>query len=146
MLKGVSVTRRKRLKPAEITTSRIRGSPACAPRHNQTSYDREQGVHSSVENESYTRPTGFKLSFNLSWAKGSTIIHVPSLAKDGRTCAAAPVGSPMSCRQSNTTTKVSLLGTQLAMHDCPIVSDWCVVRLQASRIFRNGSSLPPVFD
>jgi hypothetical protein len=49
MLKGVSAARRKRLKPAEVTTSRIRFSPAYAPRHNPPSCEREQGVHSSVE-------------------------------------------------------------------------------------------------
>ena len=51
MLNGVSVARRKRLKPAEVTTSRMRASPDCAPRQSPTSCDRDEGVHSSVENE-----------------------------------------------------------------------------------------------
>src|SRR6185369_588750 len=51
ILKGVSVARRKRWKPAVDTTLWIRASPACAPRHIPTSCDREHGVHSSVENE-----------------------------------------------------------------------------------------------
>ena len=59
MLNGVSAARRKRLNPAEVTTSRMRASPACAPRHSPTSCDREHGVHSGAENEYITRPTGF---------------------------------------------------------------------------------------
>ena len=51
ILKGVSVARRKRLNPADRTTSSIRFSPACAPRHRPTSCDREHGVHSRVEKE-----------------------------------------------------------------------------------------------
>ena len=51
MLKGVSAARRNRLKPAEVTTSRIPFSPDCAPRHNPTSCEREHGVHNSVEKE-----------------------------------------------------------------------------------------------
>jgi len=51
MLKGVSVARLKRLNPAELTTLRMFDSPACAPRHNPTSWDREQGVQSNVEKE-----------------------------------------------------------------------------------------------
>jgi hypothetical protein len=51
MLKGVSVARRNRLKPAFVTTSRIRASPDCAPMHSPTSWDREHGVHRSVEKE-----------------------------------------------------------------------------------------------
>ena len=35
----------------------------------------------------------------------STIIQVPSPSSVSRTCAAAPTGSPMSCRQSNTHTR-----------------------------------------
>ena len=38
-------------------------------------------------------------------AKGSTTIHVPSSASCERTCAAAPTGSPMSCRASKTQTR-----------------------------------------
>jgi hypothetical protein len=51
MLNGVSVALRKRLNPALDTTSRIRFSPDCAPRHSATSCEREHGVHSNVENE-----------------------------------------------------------------------------------------------
>ncbi len=51
MLNGVSVARRNRLNPAVVTTSRMRDSPAWAPRHNPTSCDREHGVHSKVEKE-----------------------------------------------------------------------------------------------
>ena len=43
-LKGVSVARRKCLKPPLVTTSRIRASPACAPRHMPTSCARDAGV------------------------------------------------------------------------------------------------------
>ena len=50
-LNGVSVARRNRVNPAAVTTSRMRASPACAPRHNPTSCEREQGVQSRVENE-----------------------------------------------------------------------------------------------
>jgi len=49
MVKGVSLTRRNRLKPALVTTSRMRASLACAPRASPTSQDSEAGVHSSVE-------------------------------------------------------------------------------------------------
>src|SRR5271165_848420 len=48
MLKGVSVARRKRLKPALVATSRMLASPDCAPRHSPTSCDREQGVTSAL--------------------------------------------------------------------------------------------------
>jgi len=47
----VSAARRKRLKPAAVTTSRMRFSPDCAPRHSATSCAREQGVHNRVEKE-----------------------------------------------------------------------------------------------
>src|ERR1700733_2740233 len=51
MLNGVSAARRKRVKPAAVTTSLIRASPAWAPSASPTSCDSEAGVHSSVENE-----------------------------------------------------------------------------------------------
>ena len=50
-LNGVSAARRKRVKPAAVTTSRMRFSPDCAPRQSATSCEREQGVHNNVENE-----------------------------------------------------------------------------------------------
>jgi hypothetical protein len=50
-LNGVSAARRKRLNPAAVTTSRIRFSPDCAPKHNATSCEREQGVHNRIEKE-----------------------------------------------------------------------------------------------
>ncbi len=65
MLNGVSVARRKRVNPARVTTSRMRASPAWAPKHRPTSCDREHGVHSKVEKEQYTGPTGFRLSLQL---------------------------------------------------------------------------------
>lgn len=49
MLKGVSLTRRKRVMPAAVTTSRILASPAWAPRASPTSCDSDAGVHSRVE-------------------------------------------------------------------------------------------------
>jgi len=49
-LKGVSAARRKRVKPAAVTTSLILASPAWAPSASPTSWDSEAGVHSSVEN------------------------------------------------------------------------------------------------
>ncbi|RZU41338.1 hypothetical protein BDD14_2854 [Edaphobacter modestus] len=50
-LKGVSAARRKLLKPPEETTSRIRASPACAPRARPTSCEREAGVQIMVDAE-----------------------------------------------------------------------------------------------
>src|SRR5207248_11502228 len=50
LLNGVSATRRNRVKPAAVTTSRIRASPACAPSASPTSCESEAGVHSRVEN------------------------------------------------------------------------------------------------
>src|ERR1700728_758931 len=51
MLNGVSAALRNRVKPAVVTTSLIRASPAWAPSASPTSWDSEAGVHSSVENE-----------------------------------------------------------------------------------------------
>ncbi len=48
-LKGVSVARRKRVKPPAVTTSRSRASPACAPSPNPTSCASEAGVQTMVE-------------------------------------------------------------------------------------------------
>jgi len=48
-LKGVSVARRNRVNPPDVTTVRRRASPAWAPRHKPTSWAREHGVHSGVE-------------------------------------------------------------------------------------------------
>lgn len=48
-LKGVSIARRKRVKPPWCTTSRSRASPAWAPRHNPTSCERDAGVQTSVD-------------------------------------------------------------------------------------------------
>ncbi len=48
-LKGVSVARRKRLKPPAATTSPIRASPAWAPRARPTSCDSDAGVQRNVE-------------------------------------------------------------------------------------------------
>ena len=56
MLKGVSVARRKRLNPAAVTTSRIRASPACAPRHSPTSCDREQACTATSKTNSTRGP------------------------------------------------------------------------------------------
>src|SRR3954454_5051720 len=50
MLNGVSAPRRSVLNPALVTMSRSRASPACAPRAVPTSWDREHGVQSRVEN------------------------------------------------------------------------------------------------
>src|SRR5580692_1278830 len=50
-LNGVCAARRKRVKPAAVTTSLILASPAWAPSASPTSCDSEAGVHSSVENE-----------------------------------------------------------------------------------------------
>jgi hypothetical protein len=49
-LKGVSAARRKCVKPPASTTSRMRASPACAPRARPTSCESEAGVQSRVEN------------------------------------------------------------------------------------------------
>ena len=49
-LNGVSATRRKRVNPPASTTSRMRASPAWAPRASPTSCDSDAGVHRSVEN------------------------------------------------------------------------------------------------
>src|ERR1700729_2061437 len=51
MLNGVSAALRNRVKPADVTTSLIRASPAWAPSASPTSCDSEAGVHSRVENE-----------------------------------------------------------------------------------------------
>ena len=48
-LKGVSVARRKLLKPASAKTWRSRRSPACAPSPRPTSCDSEFGVQMQVE-------------------------------------------------------------------------------------------------
>ena len=48
-LNGVSLARRKRVRPARVTTSRIRASPAWAPSASPTSWDSDAGVHSRVE-------------------------------------------------------------------------------------------------
>src|SRR5439155_3476223 len=48
-LKGVSVARRKRVKPPAMTTSRSRASPACAPSASPTSCASEAGVQTMVE-------------------------------------------------------------------------------------------------
>jgi hypothetical protein len=50
-LKGVSAARRKRVKPAAVTTLRMRSSPACAPRAAPTSCAREAGVQIMVDAE-----------------------------------------------------------------------------------------------
>jgi hypothetical protein len=50
-LKGVSVARRKWVKPARVTMSRMRASPACAPRAQPTSWASDACVHTSVETE-----------------------------------------------------------------------------------------------
>jgi hypothetical protein len=50
-LKGVSVARRKRVKPPAVTTSRMRASPACAPSASPTSCAFEAGVQIMVEAE-----------------------------------------------------------------------------------------------
>ena len=50
-LKGVWVARRKRLNPPVVTTSRMRFSPAWAPRAAPTSCAIEAGTQSSVEAE-----------------------------------------------------------------------------------------------
>ncbi len=50
-LNGVWVARRNRVKPAEVTTSLILPSPACAPKHSPTACEREHGVHNRVEKE-----------------------------------------------------------------------------------------------
>ncbi len=50
-LKGVSAARRKRLKPADVTTLRMRSSPACAPSAAPTSWAIEAGVQIIVEAE-----------------------------------------------------------------------------------------------
>src|ERR1700691_1440336 len=50
-LNGVSATRRNRVKPPAVTTSRILASPACAPSASPTSWESDAGVQSSVENE-----------------------------------------------------------------------------------------------
>lgn len=49
MLNGVSVARRKRLKPASSATLRSRISPACAPSPSPTSCDSEAGVQIIVD-------------------------------------------------------------------------------------------------
>ena len=49
-LNGVSATRRKRVNPPASTTSRMRASPAWAPRASPTSCESDAGVHSRVEN------------------------------------------------------------------------------------------------
>jgi hypothetical protein len=48
-LNGVSLARRKRVRPAWVTTSRIRVSPAWAPSASPTSWDSDAGVQSRVE-------------------------------------------------------------------------------------------------
>ena len=48
-LNGVSAALRNRVKPPEVTTSRIRASPACAPSASPTSCDSDAGVQRSVE-------------------------------------------------------------------------------------------------
>src|SRR5205807_1781927 len=47
---GTHHVRRNRLSPPAVTISRMRASPAWAPRASPTSWDSEQGVHSRVEN------------------------------------------------------------------------------------------------
>src|SRR5579885_933484 len=51
MLNGVSVARRKRVNPADVTTSRSLASPACAPNPSPTSWSSDAGTHTSVEAE-----------------------------------------------------------------------------------------------
>src|SRR5882762_4907976 len=46
-----AAARGNRASPAEVTTYRMRVSPACALRRNPTARDREHCEHSSVENE-----------------------------------------------------------------------------------------------
>src|SRR5215468_7695717 len=48
-LKGVSVARRKRVKPPAVTTCRSRASPACAPSPSPTSWLSDAGVQTIVE-------------------------------------------------------------------------------------------------
>ncbi len=50
LLSGVCAAIRNRLKPAAVTTSRILAGPAWVPRASPTSWDKDAGVHSSVEN------------------------------------------------------------------------------------------------
>jgi hypothetical protein len=49
MLNGVSVARRKRLKPASVATWRSLRSPAWAPSPRPTSWDSDAGVQMKVE-------------------------------------------------------------------------------------------------
>src|SRR5207248_6712865 len=49
MLKGVSVARRKRLKPPALATSRNLASPAWAPSARPTSWSSDVGVQTMVE-------------------------------------------------------------------------------------------------
>src|SRR5579863_2595259 len=61
-LNGVSVARRKCVKPPSVTTLRSCASPACAPRAKPTSCESEAGVHSMVEAAKKIRPTGLRFS------------------------------------------------------------------------------------
>ena len=49
MLAGVCATRRIRVKPASVSTSRSRCSPAWAPSASPTSWLSDAGVQSSVD-------------------------------------------------------------------------------------------------
>jgi hypothetical protein len=64
--------------PPAVTTSRMRASPACAPRAASTPWERDIGRQMVVEAEQNTRPTGVRLSSSRSLANGSTISQAPS--------------------------------------------------------------------
>src|ERR671911_1066070 len=104
-LNGVCVARRNFEKPADITTSLIRSSPACAPSAGPSSF-KDAGTQIIVDPEYNALPSGLKLSSCLSLAKGSTSIHVPFFFFNvSSTCLAAPAGFPMSWKQSKNATK-----------------------------------------
>src|SRR5205823_2863103 len=99
LLKGVSVVRRNSLKPLARTVLRSASSEATAPSAGPSCAN-EFDVQHKVEAAANVRPMGLKFSSTVLPAIGSTIRADPSGASTSLARAAAPTGSPMSCRQS----------------------------------------------
>ena len=64
-MNGVSVARRKRVKPPRAATSRMRTSPACKPRHAPTACARDAGVQMNLDAELKMRPCANLNGFSL---------------------------------------------------------------------------------
>src|SRR5258705_12457309 len=114
-LNGVSVARRNSLKPPAKTTSRIADSGAMAPSAGPFIASAFE-VQQSVEAPEKVRPMMLKFSSTVLPAIGSTINALPSAPNTSAALLQAPMGSPMSCKQSkNVTRSYCSSGSSLAL-------------------------------